>query len=95
MVFSFVYTCIFNSLEWSIYLCYADRQLYIGSRYSEGSLECHSAAVGVRTNVISNKRAMLRFLITHNGSILYHILVIPGGHLAWNRAKTLIGDELL
>jgi len=94
-VFSFVYTCIFNSLAWPIYLCYADRWLYIGSRYSEGSLECHSAAVGVRTNVISNKRAMLRFLITHNGSILYHVLVIPGGHPAWNRAKTLIGDKLL
>ena len=59
--FSFVYTCIFNSLMWPIYLCYADRWLYIGSRYSEGSLECHSVAVGVRTNVISNKRAMLRF----------------------------------
>jgi len=26
-VFSFVYTCIFNSLAWPIYLCYADRWL--------------------------------------------------------------------
>jgi hypothetical protein len=92
---SFVYACIFNSLAWPIYLCFADRWLYIGSRYSVGSLECHPPPVGVRTNVISNKRAMLRFLITHNGIILYHFLVIPGGHPAWNRAKTLINDKLL